>query len=147
MFRAPVPGDPAHGADMFGASIGVTLPVWLARKQDARIRETRQSLAAAEASVDATSLGATTAVQSAIDVVERLAREIALYEAEVEPKAEQAVASGTSEYSVGKTTFVALLVSWQALLDARLDIARLRSERAQAVAEAHALAGQTDVAP
>jgi outer membrane protein TolC len=147
MFRAAVPGDPANGADMFSASIGVTLPLWIARKQDARVREARQSLAAAQANVETASLTTATAVESALDVVERLTREIALFETTVAPRAEQAVASGTAEYSVGKTQFIALLASWQALLDARVDIARLRSERAQAIAEARALAGATDLGP
>lgn len=145
MFRAAVPGDPANGADMFGASVGVTLPLWLGHKQDARVRETRESLAAAEAAVDASALSSSTAVQSALDVVERLTREIAIFESEVAPKAEQAVASGTAEYRVGKTVFVALLQSWQALLDAQLDVARLRSERAQSVAEIAALAGEPNL--
>ena len=140
MFRAAV-----NGADMFSANVGVTLPIWMARKQGARIREARDSLAAAEAAVEASSLGAQTAVQSAIDTVDRLTREIALFENEVVPQAEKAVASGTSEYSVGKTAFVALLQSWQALLDGELDVARLRSERAQAVAEIQALVGGPDL--
>ena len=147
MFRAAVPGDPSNGADMFSASVGVTLPLWLRRKQNARLRETRQGLSAAQANVEAASLNAATAVESALDVVERLTREIALFEAEVAPKAEQAVASGSAEYQVGKTAFVALLASWQALLDAQIDIARLRSERAQAVAEARALSGAPDAGP
>jgi outer membrane protein TolC len=141
MFREAVPGDPMSGSDMFSASIGVTLPVWAARKQNARLREARHSLAAAEANAESASLTASTAVQSALDVVERLTREIALFENDVEPKAEQAVASGTAEYRVGKTAFVALLASWQAFLDAQIDIARLRSERAEAVAEIQALTG------
>lgn len=141
MFRAAVPGDPSNGADMFSASVGMTLPLWLARKQNARVRGAREGLAGAEAAVDASALSATTAVQSALDVVDRLTREIAIFEGEVAPKAEQAVASGIAEYRVGKTSFVALLQSWQSLLDAQLDIARLRSERAQAVAEIQALVG------
>jgi outer membrane protein TolC len=141
MVRAPVPGDAMSGSDMFSANVGVTLPLWMARKQNARVREARESLAAAEAAVDASALTAMTAVQSALDVVERLTRELALFESDVEPKAEQAVASGTAEYQVGKTTFVAVLQSWQALLDAQLDIARLRSERAQAIADIQALVG------
>ena len=140
MFRSPV-----NGADMFSASVGVTLPLWLARKQNARIRESRESLAAAQAAVEASSLSAMTAVQSAIDMVDRLTREIALFDDEVVPKAEQAVESGTAEYRVGKTAFVALLQSWQSLLDGELDVARLRSERAQAVAEIQALVGGSDV--
>ncbi len=147
MIRAVVPGDSSSGSDMFSVSVGVTLPLWIARKQNARLRETRQNLSAAQANVEAASLNTATAEQSTLDVVERLTREIALFEAEVAPNAERSVASGTAEYQVGKTAFVALLASWQALLDAQIDIARLRSERAQAVAEARALSGAPDAGP
>jgi outer membrane protein TolC len=142
MFRVAVPGDPANGADMFSVGMGVTLPLWIARKQNARVREAHESLAAAEAVVEASALGAATAAQSAVDVVERLTREIALFDEEVTPKAEQAVATGTADYRVGKTAFVSLLQSWQASLDAQLDSARLRSERALALAEIQALTGE-----
>ena len=45
---------------------------------------------------------------------------------------------------VGAGLTFALLQSWQALLDAELDSARFRSERAQAVAEIRALTGRPD---
>ena len=141
MFRAAVPGDPANGADMFSAGIGVTLPLWLGQKQNARVRSARASMQAAEAAVDSSALNAATAVQIALDMVDRLTREIALFENDVMPKAAQAVESGTADYRFGKTGFVSLLQNWQALLDAQLDLARFRSERAQALAEIHALTG------
>jgi outer membrane protein TolC len=142
MFRGIVPGDPMSGTDMFGLSLGVTLPVWAGSKQNARVRETSEQLAAAEATVEATALDQTTELQSTLDTIERLAREIALYRNDVLPHASRALAASTSEYQVGKTEFVALLQNWQALLDTQLDFERLLVERADRLAEVRALVGE-----
>jgi outer membrane protein TolC len=142
MFRGVVPGDPTSGTDMFGVSLGLTLPVWLWRKQNARVRETRQLLGAAEANVDASLLEATTELQMALDAIERLDREIVLYRNDVIPQADRALVSSTADYQVGKTTFVSLLQNWQALLDAQLDLERLRAERAERLAAVRALTGE-----
>lgn len=142
LFRGVVPGDPASGVDMFGVSLGITLPVWLWRKQNARVRETRELLGAAEATIDATVLDVTTGLQTTLDAIERLNREIALYRNDVLPQADRALVSSTADYQVAKTTFVSLLQNWQALLDAQLDLERLRAERAERLAELRALTGE-----
>lgn len=142
MFRGVVQGDPMSGADMFSVSLGVSLPVWLGRKQNARVREARERLGAAEAAVEATLLDITTEVQTALDAIERISRQIALYVNDVLPKAGRALAASTADYQVGKTSLVSLLQNWQMLLDAQLDLERLRAERAVRLAELRALFGE-----
>ena len=137
--RLSTPGDMTQGADMFGVTVGVTLPVWTSWKQNARVRQTRaQRRAADDALVDA-ELAVSTALATAIDEVERLNREIELYVREVLPQADAALNASIEDYTFAEVGFVSLLQNWQMELDAQLMLARLRTDRAERLAEIDAL--------
>ena len=137
--RLATPGDMTQGADMFGVTLGVTLPVWMSWKQNARVRQTRaQRRAADDALVDA-ELAVSTALATAIDEVERLNREIELYVKEVVPQADAALNASIEDYTFAEVGFVSLLQNWQMELDAQLMLARLRTDRAERLAEIDAL--------
>ena len=124
---------------MFGVTVGVTLPVWTSWKQNARVRQTRaQRRAADDALVDA-ELAVSTALATAIDEVERLNREIELYVREVLPQADAALNASIEDYTFAEVGFVSLLQNWQMELDAQLMLARLRTDRAERLAEIDAL--------
>ena len=141
-FRAVVPGDPTNGADMFGVTVGMTLPVWMGSKQNARVRETLAARDAAEAGVDATELDAQAELERTIDMIERLGRELALYDRELLKEADQALDASISDYEVGRIGFVSVLQNWQAYLEVRLARVRLATERAEHLAELRALIGE-----
>jgi cobalt-zinc-cadmium efflux system outer membrane protein len=139
--RGVVPGDPTNGADMFGITFGMTLPVWMARKQNARVRQARDEIAAAESGVEATGLDIATQLERTLDALERLDGEITLYRNEVAPQSRQALDAGISDYQVGRVGFVSVLQSWQVELDVELALARLLTDREERLAEIQALIG------
>jgi cobalt-zinc-cadmium efflux system outer membrane protein len=140
-FRGVVPGDPTNGADMFGATLGVTLPIWMGSKQNARVRQAREELAAAQADVEAADLDVGTELARTLDMLERLNREIALYRKEVAPQSKQALDASITDYQVGRVGFVSVLQNWQVQLDVELAVVRLLTEREERLAELQALAG------
>jgi len=144
--RAVVPGDPSAGADMFGATLGVTLPVFMGSKQNARVREARFELAAAREAVESIALDVTAALERALDAVERLDEELALYRKELLPEAQRALDASVSDYQVGGVGFVSVLQNWQTLLTVQLAWERLLSDRSQRLAEVRALTSK-EVSP
>lgn len=138
-FRAVVPGDPSQGADMFGASVGVSLPIFMATKQNASVRQAHKELEAAQAGLEAAELQVTTRLHRLLDAISRLDEEIVLYEHELIPEANKALDASIEDYQVGGVGFVSLLQTWQAELDARLAREGFLAERAERAAEVRAL--------
>lgn len=140
-FRGVVPGDPSNGADMFGVTFGLTLPVWIGSKQNARVRQSREEIAAVQADVEATELDVGTQLARTIDGIERLNREIAMYRKQVVPQSKQALDASISDYQVGRVGSVSVLQNWQVQLEVELTVVRLLTEREERIAAIQALAG------
>ena len=139
--RGVVPGDPSNGADMFGVTFGMTLPVWMASKQNARVRQAKEELEAARASVEDSALDVATELERTLDALERLNQEIELYTKEVGSQSRQALDASISDYQVGRVGFVSVLQNWQVELEVELTVVRLLSEREERLAEFQALVG------
>jgi len=139
--RGTVPGDGSQGADMFSAGVRMSVPLWAATKQGARIREQRYRSSAAAAGYEDTALLALTALERGIDEVQRLDREIDLYRDQVVPQAEQTLDASIDDYTVAEVGFVSVLQNWQILLTYQLDLERLSMQRARQVARIRALIG------
>lgn len=137
--RSEVMGDPSRGADMVGATLGVTLPVFASRKQNARVREMSFDLQAAEAAHEATALAVTTALERALDAVARLDEEISLYQTELLPETGKALDASAVDYEYGRVGFVSVLQNWQAQLAASLSNEALVREREHRLAEVTSL--------
>ena len=132
--RAEAQGDMTHGADMFVLTLGMTLPVWLGSKQNARVRETVERHAEAEEHVAAVELDALTQLQQRLDTVERLEVELQLNDREILPQANQALDASITDYQFARVGFVSVLSNWQTELDAELGYLRLLTERAELLA-------------
>lgn len=139
--RGVVPGDPTKGADMFGVTVGVTLPVWMASKQNARVRQEGKELEAAKAGLEAADLDVVTQLERTLDALDRLNREVALYLKDVAPQSRQALDASISDYQVGRVGFVSVLQNWQVELEVELAIVRLSTEREERLAQMQALVG------
>lgn len=120
--------DTAH---MVGAEVGMTLPVFFAFKQGARVREQSSQLAATRAAADDVALQVETSIEVTIDALERLDRELVLYREELVPQAEQAVLASIADYQVGSVGFVSVLQNWRTQLDVRLAHERLLADQAE----------------
>lgn len=138
-FRQASPGDMSQGADMFGLSFAVTLPVWMNAKQSSRVRESYAFLGAAQADTADVTLEVLSALEQRIDTVERLNRQIRLYLVELLPEADQALDASIGDYQFGKVEVVSVLKNWEMQLKAKLQHAALLSDREIAVAEIDAL--------
>lgn len=139
--RGATRGDMTGGADMFGVTFGMTLPIWMSSKQDALVRESQARRQASREQIRNVALALETELARLIDEVERLDDEIELYEREVRKQAEAALDASIEDYTFARVGFVALLQNWQMELDAGLALARLRAERAERLAEIDALVG------
>jgi|GEM_PF-1540365 len=138
-FRGATPGDASDGADMVSGLVHVSLPVFLAQKQAARVRERGHQLAAAKAHVADTQLRVTTALRSLRDQLARLNRELALVKKELLPRADAALNASIADYQFAKVGFVAVLQNWQTKLDVELWHERLLVQRAINLARTRAL--------
>lgn len=132
--RAEAQGDMTHGSDMFVLTFGMTLPVWLGAKQNARVRETVELHAEAQEQVAAVELEAVTQLQQRLDAIERLEIELQLNDREILPEANQALDASITDYQFARVGFVSVLRNWETELDAELEYLRLLTERAQLLA-------------
>jgi cobalt-zinc-cadmium efflux system outer membrane protein len=132
--RAEAQGDMTHGADMFVLTLGMTLPVWIGDKQNARVRETVELHAEAQEHVAAVELEALTQLQQRLDAIERLEIELQLNDREILPEANQALDASITDYQFARVGFVSVLRNWQTELDSELEYLRLLTERAQLLA-------------
>ena len=127
---------------MFDVTLGLTLPIWMGSKQDARIREVVQELQAAKSGAEAVGLDVVTQLERTLDALERLNREIALYQKQVEMQSHQALSASISDYQVGRVGFVSVLQNWQVELEVELTVVRLLTEREERLAQMHSLVGE-----
>jgi outer membrane protein TolC len=123
-----------RGADMFVLTFGMTLPVWLGNKQNARVRETVELHAEAQEHVAAVELEALTQLQQRLDAIVRLEVELQLNDREILPEANQALDASITDYQFARVGFVSVLRNWQTELDSELEYLRLLTERAQLLA-------------
>jgi outer membrane protein TolC len=139
--RAASPGDMSQGADMFSATVGVTLPIWAKSKQNARMRENAARIDAALASKSDVQLRVRSMLQRSIDELERLASQIELYRNELLPEADEALDASIEDYNTNQVGFVSVLDNWRTTLDLQLMLERLRVRHAQLMAQVEALVG------
>jgi len=97
--------------DEWRAAVGVTLPIWKARKQNAGAREAERRLAAARNALTAEQNRAASAVEEQFAHVSSEREIVRLYEAEILPLADLAVQSARAGYASGQATFLVLLES------------------------------------
>ncbi len=141
-YRQASPGDLSNGADMFGVSIAVPIPLWMGGKQNARVRQSYAALGAARSGVGDQTLDAETRFEELADEVRRLNTQIALYQREILPETRHTVNASLSDYGVGSVGMVSVLDNWRTELAARVAYAELLSDRAISLAEIYALAGR-----
>lgn len=143
--RDVVPGDGSNGADMVSGGLAISLPVWAAGKQAARVRERRLRVRAADAAIDDLRLALESELAALIDEAERLTEEIGIHQGQLEPQANQALDASVADYTVGGVGFVSVLDNWRVLLDVELATQALLTRRAVVIARIEALTGPLTV--
>lgn len=105
--------------DMWRAEIGITLPVWKGRKQDAAAREAARRRAAALKMLENERNQVGISVQEQYAHVSSEREIVALYDDEILPQAELAYSSARANYLTGQVTFLVLLESLRKWIELR----------------------------
>jgi outer membrane protein TolC len=140
--RDAVPGDNTNGADMVSVMFGVTLPIWMGSKQNARVSENTNRLMAAKAQARDVNLRVATQLGVLREKVLRLNSEIKLYEKEVLPRAEKALNASITDYKSAKVGFVSVVSNWSTEFDLQIHFEKLLKERAVARSEIGLVTGE-----
>lgn len=130
----------ATGNDNFGLNLGVNLPVYRDRIR-AGVHEAEhrvvQSARQYEAALDDTRKQ----IRQQWLAADSARRQLALYEENIVPRAERALDISISDYSAGKTDILQVVSNYAALLEFRLQIARLQADLGQALASLDRVVG------
>ena len=123
-----------NGKDTASFTVGITVPLRQSQYRAAEL-EAAARLQAAKAAYRRTVNQVDTEVRAAGVRLTMIGERIALFQRALLPQAEQALRSTESAYSAGRIGVLDLLDSEEALLDARLELARLKSDYMQALAD------------
>ncbi|MBL6975065.1 MAG: TolC family protein [Deltaproteobacteria bacterium] len=116
--------DPAGGADFFGVTIGVGLPVFAAAKQGERIREVSARLREAEHRLRDTDNQVEDRIERLSRAIERDVEQAGLYRTRIIPDTEKALQSSLQDYRSGRIEFLSVLDNLVSLFRAEMDHAR-----------------------
>ncbi|MCL6621898.1 MAG: TolC family protein [Syntrophobacterales bacterium] len=131
-----------NNPDMFSAKIMVNLPVWVGDKIKPRIREEEARHRAAREAHQAAWTTLSAAVQDRVAKLERLSRQIQLYEKGLLPQARQAAEAALPAYQTGMVSFAQLYQSQIAAYNAELMLQEYLKDFEETWAELEFLAGQ-----
>jgi outer membrane protein TolC len=98
-----------EGPDEWRASLGLTLPVWKGRREDAESREAAHRHDAARSALDAERLRAAATVEEQYAHVASEREIVQLYRREILPQSDLAYHSARTGYLAGRETFLVLL--------------------------------------
>jgi len=139
--RDPVLGDQTDGADMVTATIGISIPIWMGRKQNARVSENINKLLASKEQQRDVDLQVGTRLGTLHEKIMRLNGEINLYKKEVLPRANKALDASITDYKRAKVGFVSVVSNWNTELDLQINFEKLLKDRAIAESEIELVTG------
>ena len=127
------------------AKLGIELPLWKGRKQDAAARAAGHDVEAARAELHAAELKARAEAERAIASLRAADRQVRRYREEIVPRAQLAFASSRAAYETGGSDATTMLLDLQALVDAHAAAGRRAAERYAAWARWKLLEGGASV--
>jgi outer membrane protein TolC len=108
-----------EGSDEWRASLGITLPVWKGRREDATAREAARRHEAARGALEVERLRAAASVEEQYAHVVSEREIVGLYRREILPQADLAYRSARAGYLAGRETFLVLLEAVRNSLEIR----------------------------
>tara|TARA_Y100000590_G_C15745701_1_gene1021897 strand:- start:5545 stop:6816 length:1272 start_codon:yes stop_codon:yes gene_type:complete len=127
--RDEIKGDMTKGADMVSISVGITIPLWMGSKQNARVSENVNHLMAAKSLRNDVHLKVTTRLRNLIERINSLNDEINLFQKEVLKKSSKALNASINDYKSAKVGFVSVVRNWRSDLDFQLEYEKMLVER------------------
>jgi len=123
-------------------SLGVTFNLPLQRERRAAMRaESAAETAMAAAEIDALTTAIDAGITTLVAQLDRLRETVALYRTGIIPQAEQALEAATISYRVGKTDFLNLLESRNALFAFERQLYEMQSDYQMKMAQLEAIVG------
>ncbi len=123
-----------NGKDVYGVSVGTSLPIFR-RKYNAAVHEATETFLASKHRYRDLRNQVQADIRSIAFDAETIREQIRLFETALLPQAEQSLRSGESAYASGEGGVLDLLDSQRMLLEIRLGLAQLRSDYLKSVAE------------
>jgi outer membrane protein TolC len=125
--------------------LSFTIPWFNSGKYRAEIRREEDRRAAAEFDVADMELAVREETRALVVASEAARREARIYQEEIIPRSEQALASAESAWMTGKGMFLEVLEARRMLLDARLNLARAVADQYEALSELVLCCGLADL--
>jgi outer membrane protein TolC len=139
--RDPVPGDMTNGADMVSVMVGITIPIWMGNKQNARVSENIHKLNAFKQQQRNIDLQIGTRLGILNEKISSLNNQIQLYQKEVLPRANKALSASITDYKRARVGFVSVVRNWNTELDLQINYEELLKERVISVSEIELITG------
>lgn len=117
--------DPVGGADFFGVTLGVNLPVYARTKQGERVKEVDAELRRAGFNLGDMQDRVRDMIERFSRAVERDREQAKILRKQVIPDTEKALESSLSDYQLGRIEFLSVLDNLMDLFRAKVDLARL----------------------
>ncbi|HQT91757.1 MAG TPA: TolC family protein, partial [Candidatus Kryptobacter bacterium] len=143
-YRGALMPDGTKALNMMNFEVGVSLPIFFGSKQQKMIDEADFMDHAAKEQYRTASLGLYSRLRSVYAEAEAQAKLIPLYSEELIPQYDATYNSSLSSYSVGKTTFAMLIDNLTALINTKIEYAKIESAYFSASAEISQLVGERE---
>lgn len=134
--------DGENRKDMVSGMVGVTIPIFYGSRQGPKIAEARAELHSTEARYTAMRNEVAAMVAGMAAMVQRLERQVDLYESGILPQARLQTQSALSAYTVNRTEFAALLESHIRLHRYELDYHQALTDYGKSLADLEAAVGE-----
>lgn len=130
----------ADCVDNISFGVGMTLPVWR-EKIRAGVAESAAQIASSTRLRDAEKLSIAGRLRRLLTEIDSLDQQRNVYMERIIPRAEQAVKIATSEYTVGKTTFIQLTDNYRELLTFQFQVIQIEASIASRLAQLKRIVG------
>ncbi len=141
-FRGALMPTGMKAPNLVSVEVGVSLPIFFGARQQKMIDEASFMQRAANEQYGSVSIALDSRLRSTYADAEAQSKLIPLYSKELIPQYEAAYNSSLSSYSVGKTTFAMLIDNLTALINTKIEFAKIESDYFSASAEISKLVGE-----
>ena len=124
----------SNGKDIYSVSVGVNLPIFR-RKYRAGVYQASENVAASEQRYRAVWNQTQAQIRAAVFDIDTIEEQMRLFEDSLLPQAEQALRSSEQAYATGGAGVLDLLDSERTLIDVRMGLAQLQTDRLKSIAE------------
>jgi outer membrane protein TolC len=109
----------AGNKNYYGASFGISVPIWFMFEQRGKIQEASANLGIAEAGLRLVKDEVTLRIKSAYNDYENNLKQVSLYNNDILPQSEEIYRTALTSYDAGEISYIEFLQAQQTLINAR----------------------------